>query len=129
MIKQVFDTESYYRVVVYYDMDYNFFDDVLYELRLIDFPLDYIKSLRRSMMSREALAVTCSSTKHHTSVVIFNTHSSKSDYINSIVHEAEHIKQAMLKAYEVEDSGELPAYTIGYIVMKMYEVFKGFICK
>ncbi len=38
---------------------------------------------------------------------------SRIDYINSIVHEAEHIKQAMLKAYRVEDKGEPPAYTIG----------------
>ena len=53
---------------------------------------------------------------------------SKEDYLNSIIHEAEHIKQAMLKAYDVDDIGEPPAYTIGYLVMKMYEVFKIFIC-
>jgi hypothetical protein len=39
------------------------------------------------------------------------------------VHEAEHIKQAILEAYNVEDRGEAPAYTVGYIVKRMYEVF------
>ena len=48
-----------------------------------------------------------------------NEHKTIEDYINSIVHEAEHVKQAMLKAYKVDDSGEPPAYTIGFIVMKM----------
>ena len=39
------------------------------------------------------------------------------------MHEAVHIKQAMLKAYRVEDKGETPAYTMGYLVGRMWEVF------
>ena len=31
------------------------------------------------------------------------------------------------RAYDVEDIGEAPAYTIGYLVGKMYEVFRTFI--
>ena len=50
-----------------------------------------------------------------------------SDYIDSVVHEAEHVKQAMLKAYHVEDIGEPPAYTIGYLVGRMWEAFKQFL--
>ena len=80
-------------------------------------------------MNNGAKAITCSSSKYHVSIVLFNSHISKADYINSIVHEAEHIKQAILNAYDVEDKGEDPAYTIGYVVMKMYEVFRMFICK
>ena len=49
-------------------------------------------------------------------------------YNNSIVHEAEHIKQAMLRTYEVEDEGEAPAYTIGYLVSQMWHVFKEMVC-
>ena len=80
------------------------------------------------MYSGKAKAVTFSSPMKHISIVLFNIHKNKSDYINSIVHEAEHIKQAMLKAYQVEDRGEAPDYTIGYLVSRMWEVFKGFIC-
>lgn len=47
----------------------------------------------------------------------------KADYINSLVHEAEHVKQTMLKEYDVEDEGENPAYTIGYLVKRMWEVY------
>ena len=122
MIKQTFDIDGYWKVVVYYDLDPAFFDDVELELRLIDFPETAIEEVRKTMLSEEAKAVTCS--HQHSSVVIFNPHISKADYINSIVHEAEHVKQAVLKAYEVEDRGEAPAYTIGYIVRKMYEVFR-----
>ena len=64
-------------------------------------------------------AVTCSNIKEHISVVIFNYHKNKYDYINSIIHEAEHVKQHMLKAYAVVDEGEPSAYTVGYIAMIM----------
>lgn len=73
-------------------------------------------------MTHSAKAVTISSSKDKTSVVLFNIHKNKYDYINSIVHEAEHVKQAMLNYYDVEDAGEPPAYTVGYLVMKMLEL-------
>ena len=48
-----------------------------------------------------------------------NMSRSRYDYINSIIHEAEHVKQHMLKAYDVVDEGEPSAYTVGYIAMRM----------
>ena len=127
MIKQTFDVDGYWKVVIFWNLDYHFFDDVELELRMIGFPNVAIEEVKETMLSREAKAVTCSVTHQHTSVVIFNHHDSKADYINSIVHEAEHVKQAILKAYDVEDMGEAPAYTIGYIVKKMWEVFNKFL--
>lgn len=123
MIKQTFDVDGYWKVVVFYDLDPTFFSDVEFELMMIDFPKAAIEEVRKTMLSNEAKAVTCSVTHQHTSVVIFNPHTSIADYISSIVHEAEHIKQAMLRAYDIEDIGEAPAYTVGYLVKKMYEVF------
>lgn len=127
MLKQVFDVDGYWKVIVYYDADYNFFSDIAFELRLINFGEAAIEEVYNTMTSGDAKAVTCSKMEYHTSIVIFNTHTSKADYISSIVHEAEHIKQAMLKTYDIEDRGEAPAYTVGYLVSKMYEVFKEFL--
>lgn len=121
MIKQKFDVDGYWEVVIYWNLDYHFFDDAELELRMIGFSRAAIEEVRETMESGEAKAVTCS--LRHTSVVLFNRHDSVPDYISSIVHEAEHIKQAMLNAYHVEDMGETPAYTIGYLVKKMWEVF------
>ena len=122
MIKQIFHVESYWEVIVFYNLDYDLFYVVEDELLVIGFSLDNISTLHDMMSSGKAKAVTCSNPYYHTSVVLFNYHKSKADYINSIVHEAEHIKQAMLKAYRVEDKGEPPAYTIGYLVGRMWEV-------
>lgn len=71
-----------------------------------------------------AKAVTISLYDYKTSIVIFKHHKTDIDYINSITHEAEHIKDAMFEYYHVRSFGEPPAYTIGFLVAKMYMVFK-----
>lgn len=128
MIKQVFPIENYWKVVVFYDMDYHFFNNARQELFKIGASDLAINELYDAMITGEAKAVTFSNLSAHTSVVIFNVHESKADYIDSIVHEAEHVKQAMLQAYRVEDTGEPPAYTIGYLISQMYQVFQQLIC-
>ena len=127
MIKQVFDIENYWKVIVFWNIDYNFFDDVVLEMKMAGMEDNLINEVWDTMKSGEAKAVTCNNAEQCTSIVIFNPHSTKADYINSIVHEAEHIKQALFKAYMAEDAGEPPAYAVGYIVMRMYEIFKRFI--
>ena len=120
MIKQIFYAESYWKVIVYYNVDYNFFCDIVFELTRAKANRNLIRNIYDNMHSRKAKAVTFSNTNRHISIVLFNTHTNTKDYINSIVHEAEHVKQAMLKAYKVEDRGEPPAYTIGYLVGEMW---------
>jgi hypothetical protein len=71
------------------------------------------------MFYNNAKGVTISNTYLYTSIVLLNKHKDYYDYINSIVHEAEHIKQSILKTYNIKDEGEPPAYTIGYIAKKM----------
>ena len=118
MIKQVIDIDGYWKVIVYYNIDYNFFDIIAKDLKDIGSPVEKINNIYYNL-KHKAKAVTCSNIEDRISVVLFNTHKNKYDYINSIVHEAEHIKQHMLKAYKVADKGEPPAYTVGYIAMRM----------
>ena len=126
MIRYQFDVENYWKVIVFFNMDYNFFSIVREELINAGFNIQTIKAMYESMYSHKAKAVTCSNPDRHISIVIFNEHKRVDDYINSIVHEAEHIKQAMLRAYNIKDAGENPAYTIGYLVMMMYRGFREF---
>ena len=119
MIKQYINIDNYWKVVVYYNINYNLFDYIIKDLHKLNTNTKTIINIYKNMSTRKAKAVTISNIKYKRSVVLFNTHKSFSDYINSIIHEAEHIKQAMLRAYNVDDKGEAPAYTIGFIVMKM----------
>ena len=127
MIKQVFNVRHYWKVIVLYDLDYTFLYDIVRLFSSEKFPKRYVRQVLLEMYNN-AKAATCSNIKRRLSIVMFNPHYSKSDYLNSIVHEAEHVKQAMLYTYAVEDFGEPPAYTIGYLISRMYEVFQHLIC-
>ena len=129
MIKQVFHVETYWEVRVWYNLDFDLFPDIADELLDNGISKYGLRELYYMMYSGLAKAVTFSNLNLHISIVLFNSHKDRADYMDSIVHEAEHIKQAMLHAYQVIDQGEPPAYTIGYLVRRMYKVFKGFLCK
>ena len=125
MVRQEFHVEDYWKVVVYYDVDHSLFGTIIRDMLSQGFSREPLLEMMEVMEEDTTKAVTCSNLETHVSYVLFNSHCSRRDYINSIVHEAEHVKQAMLEAYEVEDVGEAPAYTIGYLVGQMWKIFKG----
>lgn len=118
MKRYIINVENYWRVIVYFDIDYDSFDIISEDLAHYFCPEEEINSIWNHI-NIDAKAFTFSNINMKISIVGFNEHKNKYDYINSIVHECEHIKQSMLKAYYVNDSGEPPAYTIGYLVSKM----------
>lgn len=124
MMTQVFNVEDYWKVIVFYDLDYDFLDSISIVLKRAGATEETAKSITDNLYIGKAKAVTYSNLKKRLSIILFNRHRDKEDYMNSIIHEAEHVKQAMLEAYSVEDAGEPPAYTIGYLVSCMYRVFK-----
>ena len=128
MIKQTFSVEGYWEVTVFYNVNYNLFYIIADLLSEIGASNNLIEDIYSNMKKGKAKAVTYSNSNKHVSIVLFNKHITKEDYLNSIVHEAEHIKQAMLRTYEVEDEGEAPAYTIGYLVSQMWHAFKEMVC-
>ena len=127
-VRQLIDVQEYWKVIVWYNADYNFFGGMVKDLKDAGFSRDFVKEVMLTLYSGSAKAATCSSTRDKVSIVIFNPHESTVDYLNSAVHEAEHIKQAMLYAYKIEDAGEPPAYTIGYLIGRMWEVLGSIVC-
>lgn len=119
MIKRVVDINGYWKVIVYYDIDYNLFSIIANTLYSINCTKHQIETIYNNMFYKHSKAVTISSITKKVSVVLFNKHKNYNDYINSIVHESEHIKQSMLYAYNIEDYGEAPAYTVGYIASQL----------
>lgn len=124
MIRQVIDVDGYWEIVVYFNVDYYLLKPVYEDLEGAGFPKEDIYWFLMTLKAGEAHAMTCSNGYHHESVVLFNKHQSEDDYLDSLVHEAEHVKQAMLNTYMIEDKGEEPAYTIGYLAKRMYKGFK-----
>lgn len=141
MRRQVIDVDGYWKVIVYYDMDYSLFDYVVRDVKkeflslksnfkaltmgaYYDGVMEELEEVYVWMRSGMAKAVTYSNLERHVSIVLFNRHRDRGDYLNSLVHEAEHVKQAMLLAYDIEDRGEEPAYTIGYLVERMWREWR-----
>lgn len=121
MIKRIINIANYWEVIVYYNIDYNFFDYIAKDLKSYSTPVENIRRIYHNMRTN-AKAFTYSSSYYKVSIVGFNIHSDKYDYINSIIHEAEHVKQAMLNYYNIKDEGENAAYTVAYIAMKMLQI-------
>lgn len=124
MIRQTFNVEDYWKIIIYYDVDYNYFGDAIKKLRQAGASWEGIKMIFDEMKSGDAKAVTYSNLNKNISIMILNKHSSDPDLLNTAVHEAEHVKQAMLEAYEVSDKGEKPAYTIGYLISRMWQALR-----
>ena len=123
MIKQVINVDNKWKVIVYYNIDYNLFHYVADELRRVGMTRKGIQRIAYLSFTGEVKGFTVSSPSRRTSVVGFNYHNTIKDYINTIGHEAEHVKQHMLEAYFVDDKDEPPAYTIGFLVSKMLMFF------
>lgn len=122
MRKFTFRIKSYWKVVVFVVEDYNLFGDVIHSLKSLGCSWENIKEVFESLFYGRAKAFTYSNLERHTSVVVFGKHNDKPDFLNSVVHECEHVKQAMLEVYSVKDTGEPPAYTMGYLVGKIWQI-------
>lgn len=124
MIKKVFNIDNKWKVIVYYNIDYNLFDYIASDIHKLGLSDASLYRVYKMMKSRKAKAVTISSPVKKCSIVCFNPTNNDYDLINSIAHEAVHVMEAMLNYYGVNIKGEPPAYTIGHLVQIMLEPLK-----
>lgn len=128
MIRQEFNVKTFWKVIVYFDIDYNLVDIIEEDFQKNNIKKDIFTKVVNKLYARSAKAATINNYDRRMSIVLFNIHEDSNDYLNSIVHEAEHIKQAMLGYYSIEDTGESPAYTVGYLVSMMKQGCRKCIC-
>lgn len=121
MIKKIFNIDNKWKVIVYYDIDYNLFDYIADDFYKLGANNKSINRTYKMMKSGRAKAVTISSPLKKCSIVGFNPTNNHYDLINSIAHEAVHVMEAMLDYYNIDITGEPPAYTIGHLVRIMMQ--------
>lgn len=121
MIKKVFNIDNKWKVIVYYNIDYNLFDYIANDIYKLGMSDKLVNRVYKMMKSGRAKAVTISSPVKKCSIVAFNPTNSKYDLINSIAHEAVHVMEAMLNYYNIDIEGEPPAYTLGHLVQIMIQ--------
>lgn len=96
MIRQDIDVEGYWRIIVLYNV--------------------YLGKLDSGFSHTDF--------DKKRSIIGIGMVSDLSQFINTIVHEAKHVQSHICKYYNVDEDSEQAAYLIGYIVQKMYHVFK-----
>lgn len=96
MIRQDIDVDGYWNIIVCYDV-------FLGEQNAGFTYTDYGKRL---------------------SIVGIGKATSKEQFMNTIVHEAKHVQSHICKYYDVSEDSEEAAYLIGFIVMRMFQIFK-----
>lgn len=96
MIRQDIDIEGYWKVIVVYDVE----------------------------LGDKNTGFTHTDFTKRRSIVGIGKVTSKEQFFNTVVHEAKHVQSNICRYYNVEEDSEQAAYLIGYIVQKMYSVFR-----
>lgn len=58
------------------------------------------------------------------SLIIIGKANSPNEFIDTVVHETNHLQSHIATYYNLNEKGEEVSYLIGYIVKQMYNVFK-----
>lgn len=123
MPKYDWDIEVYYNVNKY---DINFCIKKLKQLATkIKVHKECYKTLYTDKLDR---AYVYSSYNRKLSIVFIGEPSSTGEFINTITHEANHIKSHIATYYGIDEKDEEVCYMIGGIVKEMSETFIRFIC-
>lgn len=99
MIRQDIDVEGYWKIIVVYG----------------------------AYLGKQNTGFTYTDPHKKTSIVGISSTSSYEQFFNTVVHEAKHVQSHICEYYNVPEDSEKAAYLIGYIVQKMYRVFKDII--
>jgi len=128
MIKSVINVAGYWSVVLFVNVDYNKFDIVESALTNILAPISVIDDIYDKISYKLNSGVTFTNSDYKTSVVCINKTTTREELINTIVHEADHIQDAICDYYDVPLNSEQAAYLIGYLVGKMYYSSRSLFC-
>ena len=101
MIRQDIDINGYWKVIIVYDVE----------------------------LGQKNGGFTYTDFKKKQSIVGIGKSTSDAQFLNTITHEAKHVQSHICNYYKVKEDSENAAYLIGYIIQRMFEVFKSLIKK
>ena len=128
MIKSTIDVAGYWSVVLFVDVDYDKYDIIESALTDILAPISVIDEIYDKISYEYNAGVTFTNSDFRSSVVCINKATSREELINTISHEADHVKSDICDYYNVQPDSEQAAYLIGYLVGKMYYQSRRLFC-
>lgn len=130
MIVQKFYIDKYdWQVVVLYEVGYRNKDYVIDMLRQICNKESIINQAKANLnLDEYNTGFTYSDLDEQCSLMVIGKASSNRETVNTIVHEANHLKSHIATKYNIDEKGEEVCYLIGGIVRTMFKVFSKIIC-
>lgn len=118
-----------WQIVVLYEVSYYNKDYVINKLKEICDDDDIIAQAKNNINLRSYnTGFTYSDLNKQQTLIVIGKANSSYELINTIVHEANHLKSHIATAYNINEKGEEVSYLIGGIVKVMFKVFKKIIC-
>lgn len=130
MIGQHFNIPKYdWDIEVYYDVNKYDINFCIKKLKRLTTKTKTYKECYETLYTNKLnRAYVYSSYNRKLSIVFIGEHSSTGEFINTITHEANHIKSHIATYYDIDEKEEEVCYMIGNIVEEMSETFIRFIC-
>lgn len=130
MIGQRFYIDKYdWQVMVLYEVGSSDTNIVIRMLEYICSDNDIINTAYENVSNgKPNTGFTYSDYDKQLSFMVIGKTTSICETLNTIVHEANHLKSHIATVYGIDEKGEEVCYLIGNIVKTMYDVFRKFIC-
>ena len=130
MIAQSFNISQYdWNIKVYYDVEKCDINFCVKQLKKLTTDKHIFEECDKTLnTNKRDRAYTYSSYVAKSSIVFIGIPSSTGELINTITHEANHIKSHIATYYDLNEKGEKVSYLIGEIVKEMSNTFIHFIC-
>ena len=131
MIKQSFYIDKYdWQVVVLYEVGSDNTDYIISILKRNNASVNVINIAYNNIIAGKLnTGFTYSDLHKHRTIIAISKTTSKSELINTIVHEANHLQSHIATEFNLDEKGEEVCYLIGGIVKAMFRVFSKIICR
>lgn len=131
MIKQRFYIERYdWKVVVLYETNkYDYYDIIAILKEICDDKIIFNRVSNNILSNHKNTGFTYSNLDINCSLIIISETTSKDEFIDTLVHEIDHLQAHIATVYNIDMKSEEAAYLIGGIAKTMFYVFRKIISK
>lgn len=112
-----------WNVLVYYGVNEDDFVEVIDSLQQLECPQKDIKKALK-VLQRNNTGLTFTNTDYKMSIVCIGEASNVGQFVNTCIHEADHVQSHICEYYGIPVHGETAAYIIGHLVQKMYQMLE-----
>lgn len=112
-----------WNILVYYNVGKKDFKEIKESLIQLDCSKEDIKEALH-VLQRKNTGCTFTNTEKMMSLICISKSDNSDQFINTAVHEADHVQSHICEYYEIGLDTEVAAYLIGTIVMRMYKILK-----